>query len=109
VNFIRGISLEHLILSNQADGTFGKEHLVAELKGLTYLTSLDEIRIGFEDREDLLLVRNLLTVDISPSWPISSGRRRSVNGGRSGTVARRRGHRRKATLWLTIFNDPLPW
>src|SRR5215471_2502738 len=63
MDFIRRVPVENLILGNQADGTLGKKHLVAELDGSAHLAAHDQISMGFEDREDLLGVRNLLAIE----------------------------------------------
>src|SRR5918996_3820459 len=54
---IHGIACEHAILRHQPAATLGEEHLVAELIRLPILAASDQIRMGFEDRIDLLIGR----------------------------------------------------
>ena len=63
MNFVRRISLEQLILGDQAPGTFGEKHLVAEFDQHTHLAALDEIGVRFEDRIDLLGRGHLFAIE----------------------------------------------
>ncbi|MFH0876961.1 MAG: hypothetical protein V1863_01880 [Candidatus Omnitrophota bacterium] len=67
VGFIRGITIEHTILSDQAVGTFGNEDFVAEFYGFQDFASLDQVGMGFKDGKDLLFVWDLLSLDYSPA------------------------------------------
>ena len=62
VDLVRRVSLQHLILRDQALRALGEEHLVAELDGGSHLAAFDQIGMGLEDRIDLLGVGNLLSV-----------------------------------------------
>jgi hypothetical protein len=59
---IRGITSEHAVLSDQTSGTFRNVDFVAEFYRFQDFASLDQVGVGFEDRKDLLFVRNLLSV-----------------------------------------------
>src|SRR5258708_13121771 len=63
MNFIRRVSLEHLILGDQTLGAFGEEHLMAELNGCTHLAALDQVGMGLEDRIDFLGIGDLLAIE----------------------------------------------
>lgn len=54
VDIVRGVSLQHLILRDQALRALGKEHLVAELDGGLHLAAFDQIGMWLEDRIYLL-------------------------------------------------------
>ena len=62
VGVIRGIPVEHAVLSDQTPGTLRNIDFMAEFHRLHDFASLDQVGVGFEDREDLLFVRNLLSV-----------------------------------------------
>jgi hypothetical protein len=67
VCIIRGISIEHPILSDQAVGALRNVDFMAEFHRLEDLASFDQIRVSFEYRKDLLFVRHLLLIkDSSP-------------------------------------------
>src|SRR5271166_3654421 len=61
--FVDGISVQNFILRDQAVRAFGEEDLMAELDGRLHLAALDEVRVGFENRIDLLGSWNLLAVE----------------------------------------------
>ena len=63
MNFIRRVSLEHLILGDQTFGAFGEEHLVAQLNGCAHLAALDQVGMRLENGVDLLGVGNLLSLE----------------------------------------------
>src|SRR5882762_1063325 len=63
MNFIRRVSLEHLILGDQTFGAFGEEHLVAQLNGCAHLAALDQVGMGLEDRIDLLGIGDPLAIE----------------------------------------------
>jgi hypothetical protein len=61
--FIDGITVQNLILRDQAARTFGEEHLVAELDRRLHLAPLDEIGMRLKNRIELLGRRNLLAIE----------------------------------------------
>src|SRR5262249_2676550 len=63
VDCVRGVSVQHLVLRDEALGAFGKEHLVAELERRSHLAALDQVGMGLEDGIDLLDIRQLLSVE----------------------------------------------
>jgi hypothetical protein len=54
VLFVDVISIQNFILGDQTLRAFGEEYLVAELNGCLHLATLDEVRMGFENRVDPL-------------------------------------------------------
>ncbi len=62
VELVGRVAREHAVLRNQPAATFGEEHLVAELNGLQHLAPFDQIRVGFENRVDLVAGRHLLAL-----------------------------------------------
>src|ERR1700694_6083782 len=61
--FVDGISVQHVILRDQAARAFGEEDLVAELDRRLHLAALDEVRVGLKNRIELLDSWNLLAVE----------------------------------------------
>src|SRR5712691_12284673 len=61
--FVDGISVQHVILRDQAARAFGEEDLVAELDRRLHLTALDEVGVGLKNRIELLDSWNLLAVE----------------------------------------------
>jgi hypothetical protein len=62
VAIIRGIPVEHAVLSDQTPGALRNVDFMAEFHRLHDFASLDQVGVGFEDRKDLLFVRNLFPV-----------------------------------------------
>src|SRR5262249_44605809 len=60
---VRRISVQNLVLRDEALGAFGKEHLVPELERRTHLAAHDKVRVWFEDGIDLLGICQLLSVE----------------------------------------------
>jgi hypothetical protein len=56
---IGGIPIEDPVLSDQPSGTLRNVYLVAEFHRLQDLASFDQVGVDFEDRKDLLFIRNL--------------------------------------------------
>lgn len=63
VLFVDGISVQYLILRDQAARAFGEEDLVTELDRRLNLAALDEVGMGLENRIELLDRWNLLAVE----------------------------------------------
>ena len=63
MDLVGRISLQHLVLRDQALRAFGEEDFVAELDWRTHLAALDQVGMGLEDGIDFLGVRNLLAVE----------------------------------------------
>ena len=63
VNFVGRVSLQHLILGNQAFGAFGEKYLVTEFRWRAHLATLDQIGMGLEDRIDLLGRGHLFAIE----------------------------------------------
>jgi hypothetical protein len=63
MEFVRRIAAEHLVLGDQSSGAFGEEYFVAELDWCTHLAALDQARVRFEDRIDLIRRRHLFTIE----------------------------------------------
>src|SRR6266550_8294450 len=61
--FVDGISVQHVILRDQAARAFGEEDLVAKLDRRLHLAALDEVRVGLKNRIELLDSWNLLAVE----------------------------------------------
>ena len=64
---VSGIARQHTILGNQASATLGEEDLVTELDGFEHLAPFDQIRMGFKNRVELLLRRNVLALQDAPA------------------------------------------
>ena len=62
VTLIRWVPVEHAVLGDQAPGTLSDVDFVPKFNRLQDLAPLDQIGMSLEDRKDLLLVRNLLSV-----------------------------------------------
>jgi len=62
VGFIRGIAVEHAVLSDQTSGTLRKVDFMAEFHRLQDFAANDQVGVGFKDRKDLLFVRNLFSI-----------------------------------------------
>src|SRR5215468_5101108 len=62
MDLIHRVALEHVILSDQPFGAFGKKHLVAELDRCAHLAALDQVGMRFEDRIDLLSRGHLFAI-----------------------------------------------
>ncbi len=65
MSLVRRITIQDVVLGDQTDRTFREEDLVAELDRLLSLAPLDAVRVGLEDREDLVFVGNLLALEHS--------------------------------------------
>jgi len=63
VDLVAGIAVQHTVVRDEAVATLRQKHLVAELDRALHLAALDEIRVGFEDREDLLVHGELFTLE----------------------------------------------
>src|SRR6266576_6444883 len=61
--FVDGISVQHVILRDQAARAFGEEDLVAKLDRRLHLAALDEVAMGLKNRIELLDSWNLLAVE----------------------------------------------
>ena len=61
--FVDGVSVEHVILRDQAARAFGEEHFVPEFDRRLHLAALDEVGMGLENRIELLGTWNLLAVE----------------------------------------------
>lgn len=61
--FVDGIAVQHFILRDQAAHAFGEEDLVTELDRRLHLAALDQVRVGFKNRIELLGSRNLLAIE----------------------------------------------
>src|SRR6266576_1066429 len=61
--FVDGISVQLVILRDQAARAFGEEDLVAKLDRRLHLAALDEVRVGLKNRIELLDSWNLLAVE----------------------------------------------
>src|SRR5712691_11960240 len=59
---VGGIPLQHPVVGDQALSTLSQENLVAEFHRLLSLAPLDPIRVGLEERVDLLLAGNLFSL-----------------------------------------------
>ena len=59
---IRGISIEHLVLSDQPAGAFCDVDFMAEFNRLQNFASFDKVGMRFKYGKDLLLIRHLLLV-----------------------------------------------
>ena len=62
MHFVTGVSLEYLVLCDQALGAFREKHLVAELDRGLHLAALNQIGVGFKDGVDLVGVGNFLSL-----------------------------------------------
>lgn len=67
MELIGSITLQDAVLRDQTVGSFSKKNLVAELDGFLHFPSLDQIGMGFKDRVDLFLGRNLLSFEHAPA------------------------------------------
>ena len=54
VLIVCGIAREHAVVGDQAVPALGQEDFVAELDGPLGLAALDQVRVGLEDREELV-------------------------------------------------------
>src|ERR1700730_13159517 len=61
--FIITVSVQHLVLCDQAVGAFSEKHFVAKLDRSQYLAALDQIRMGLKNGIDLFGSRNLLSFE----------------------------------------------
>src|SRR5258708_3481716 len=78
VLFVDGISVQHFILRDQAARAFGEEDFVAELDRGLHLTAFDEVRVGLENRIDLLGSWNLFAVEHAAARLIDHTRAQST-------------------------------
>src|SRR5207245_2227590 len=63
VDLVGRVSLQHLVLRDQALRAFGEEDLMAELDRRTHLAAFDQVGMGLEDGIDLLAGGDLLTIE----------------------------------------------
>ena len=63
MDLVGGVTLKHIVLSDQTDGTFGEKHLVAELDRCAHFAAFDEVCMWLEDRKDFLCRGHLFTVE----------------------------------------------
>src|SRR3974390_3657336 len=62
MDLVRWISVQHLVLRNQALCAFGEEYLMAELDWRSHLAALDQVGGGLENGIDLLVIWYLLAI-----------------------------------------------
>ena len=62
MDLVGWISIQHLVLRDQASRTFREEYLMAELDGRSYLASFDQVGVGLKNRIDFLVIGNLLAI-----------------------------------------------
>src|SRR5207344_1200558 len=63
VALVGRVSLQHLVLCDQALRALSEEALVAELDRRTHLAAFDQVGMGLEDGIDLLAGGGLLTIE----------------------------------------------
>src|ERR1700730_2792294 len=61
--FIVRVSVQHLVLCDQAVGAFSEKHFVAKLNRSQYLAALDQIRVGLKNGIELFGSGNLLSFE----------------------------------------------
>jgi hypothetical protein len=67
LSLVGWISVEHLILRDQALRAFSKEYLVAELDGRAHLAALDQVGVGLKNGIYLFAVGYLFAVERAPT------------------------------------------
>ena len=72
MSLVRGIAIQDVVFGDQTDRAFRQEDLVAELDRPLSLAPFDAIRVGLEDREDLVFVGNLLAFEHSAAGLIDN-------------------------------------
>src|SRR5437899_2102341 len=70
VDLVGRVSLQHLVLRDQALRAFGEEDLMAELDRRTHLAAFDQVGMGLEDGIDLLAGGDLLTIGAATPRPV---------------------------------------
>src|SRR5213078_1925472 len=63
MDFVGRVSLQHLVLRDQALCAFGEKDLVAELDGRAHLASLDQVGVRFKNGINLLAVGYLFAIE----------------------------------------------
>src|SRR6267142_1941772 len=63
MDLVAWVSLQHLILRNQALRTLGEEDFVTKLDRRAHLAADDQVGMGFKDRKNLVAVGNLLIIE----------------------------------------------
>lgn len=63
MDLVRRISIEHLVLRDQALRAFSEKYLMAELDGRAHLAALDQVGVGLENGKDFLVIGNLLAIE----------------------------------------------